>query len=167
MTIAPERPTRARTVHDLPEPDPDWTLHAACIGADFDIFVTGSERSRAAGNRNLRGRALCAGCDVTRDCLLAAVREDDRRSIRGGMSPAERDQWLAGQGIRRPGSLGLPTVTRPTFGAKGPYRTVNVDRMVAMHLGGASDRDIAAELECSRDTVGRRLKTARAQGLIP
>jgi hypothetical protein len=165
VTIAPERPTRPRTVHDLPQPDPDWTTHAACVGADFEAFVIHSDNSRGAGNRNLRARKLCASCDVALDCRLAAVREDDRRSIRGGMSPVERDEWLAEQGVRRrPVSNGGSAIF---VGTRGPYRAIDMDRLIAMHLGGASQQTIWEAFGCAKETVARRLKAARAEGLIP
>ncbi len=165
MTIAPARPTRPHTVHDLPLPDPEWPTHAACHGADFEVFVVHSDLGRASGNRNLRARRMCAGCPVATDCLLAAVREDDRRSIRGGMAPVERDEWLAEQGVRRrPQSNGGNALF---VGSRGPYRPIDMDRLIAMHLGGASQQAMSEALGCVKETVARRLKAARAEGLIP
>lgn len=114
MTTTDDRPTsQARTIRDLPYVEPEWRLHARCIGAPFAWFAVGHKSKARTGN-SLKARALCAACPVVTECRVDACRADDRASIRGGMSVRERDDWLEEQGYRRlrPRELDLAAVAR-------------------------------------------------------
>lgn len=74
-----------------------WEDDAACRrpGVDPDLFAApDSERPESAAARRFRERAarmVCAQCPVWRACLYDAIRTGERHSVRGGLSPRERD----------------------------------------------------------------------------
>lgn len=78
-----------------------WWERAACIGYPIDLFVA---KPGIVGNRaNQRAkdaRAVCAGCDVSEGCLIAALYEGDRWAIRGGLLPNQRAGLAVKYGIR-------------------------------------------------------------------
>lgn len=62
----------------------DWRDHAACIGAEPDIFFP--ER----GESPARAKAFCARCPVRQECLEQALDDDERHGVFGGTTPQER-----------------------------------------------------------------------------
>jgi hypothetical protein len=165
MTITPERPTRPRTVHDLGRPREGWWNTAACKGMDTEAWIVAKEESRGGAGSSHAAMRICRSCPVQRDCLIDAVQSDDRRSIRGAMGVAERDEWLKEQGVhRRPTPYGGNALF---VGSRGPYRAVDMTRLITMHLAGTSQQVMSEALGCAKETVARRLKAARAEGLIP
>ena len=78
-----------------------WWERAACIGYPIDLFVA---KPGIVGNRaNQRAkdaRAVCAGCDVSEGCLIAALYEGDLWAIRGGLLPNQRAGLAVKYGIR-------------------------------------------------------------------
>lgn len=144
MTLAPEHPVLTDTVHDLPTPDPQWRLHAACLGEDVERFIIGTDHSRAAGVRNQAARRLCDSCPVWLDCRIAAAIEDDRRAIRGQMTPIERDEWLATLGIRR-----------------RPPRELDLVKVDRLREAGLSWPAVGVEMDCTPETAQKQW--ARAQ----
>jgi hypothetical protein len=162
MTITPDRPaTRRRTVYDLPIDDSQWWLRGLCRD-DSTAWQINDPHAAELTAPNRYAVRICRACPVRLDCLHAAARENDGHAVRGGMTPADRNAWLAEQGIPKSGKpqrkLGL--------GPRGPYRELDDDRLLSLHRAGVSQREIADELGCSKDTVCRRLAAARIQGLI-
>lgn len=86
----------------LPALLPDnWRDRAACLGIDPELFAPiGQAGTKAYEYASAPARAVCADCEVTRECLLDALRHDDRTTIRGGLDPAERRrQYGAGKAV--------------------------------------------------------------------
>ena len=75
-----------------------WRERAACRGCDSDLFFVASR-----GNYR-DGKAVCATCTVTEDCLNWALTNRVTCGLYGGLSPAERSR------VRRrpPRPLGSP-----------------------------------------------------------
>lgn len=64
-----------------------WRTHAACLGADGDVFFI--EGSRGRGGYKA-AKAICAECYVTADCLDYALQHRLEEGVWGGLSPRER-----------------------------------------------------------------------------
>ncbi|MFM9371878.1 WhiB family transcriptional regulator [Streptomyces sp. Da 82-17] len=72
--------------------DQSWHAHAACRPADdhevdLDLFFPEPDEM----DRIHRAKSLCAACPVRRTCLDAALENNDREGIRGGMTEEERE----------------------------------------------------------------------------
>ena len=67
----------------------DWRDDANCFGAPLDYFFD-SEEHTLNGANTLPGRTLCAQCPVARECLLDALRANERMGMRGGYLAHER-----------------------------------------------------------------------------
>ncbi|MFE5329423.1 WhiB family transcriptional regulator [Embleya sp. NPDC056575] len=75
-----------------------WQIDAACRGSDPELFV--DDVAYGSGNvaypadvrpaRVRQALAICARCPVRRECLADARAADDRWTIRGGETVAER-----------------------------------------------------------------------------
>jgi len=63
---------------------PFWTTHAACRGADPDLFFP------KRGGRVTRAKQICAGCEVRTQCLAMALAGDERHGIWGGLGEEDR-----------------------------------------------------------------------------
>lgn len=61
-----------------------WRLHAACIGADPEIFFP------TVGKSVKPAKNICARCPVTEQCLTAAVTRRERFGVWGGQSEQDR-----------------------------------------------------------------------------
>jgi WhiB family redox-sensing transcriptional regulator len=69
---------------------------AACKDADLALFFPESKKRGGASDYRA-ARVICAACPVREACLEAAMLEESkhqgwRAGMRGGMSPAQRDQ---------------------------------------------------------------------------
>ena len=85
---------------ELVDTDDRFREHAACKGADKDIFFPeGSPRAAFK-----RAAAICTGCQVRRDCLRFALNNQIMYGVWGGLSPKER----AKKGEEVLASLGQP-----------------------------------------------------------
>lgn len=62
----------------------EWQERAACRGTDPEIFHPEKGGSPAAAQR------ICARCDVREECLLYALKHDERFGIWGGLSENDR-----------------------------------------------------------------------------
>lgn len=87
-------------------PASDWQNHAACRDANPDLFAYDPSTDPPANAE--AAKTICAGCPVTDDCLSFALstfpRREDRTSIYGGRTPAERRQLEHVDRRRRDGS---------------------------------------------------------------
>lgn len=70
-----------------PEP---WTQDALCAQTDPDAFFP------EKGGSTRDAKTICRECDVTEDCLLYALRNDERFGIWGGLSERERRKLKRG-----------------------------------------------------------------------
>lgn len=79
--------TVQRTVQDfwntITRPEP-WVQEALCAEVDADVFFPDRGESVAAA------KAICARCDVARECLEYALRTNQTQGVYGGMSPTQR-----------------------------------------------------------------------------
>ena len=67
----------------------DWRLLPACLSADPDLFFPISESGRSA-EQFATAKAICARCQVRRDCLTFALATGPIHGIWGGTSEQER-----------------------------------------------------------------------------
>jgi WhiB family transcriptional regulator, redox-sensing transcriptional regulator len=77
----------------------DWQRWARCRGPEAVLFFppTASESSHQRAAREFRAKAICARCDVRRECLDEALRIREPHGIWGGHTEAERRAMLARQ----------------------------------------------------------------------
>lgn len=73
----------------------NWRAKALCAQVDPEIFFPNKGASTKDAKR------VCAGCEVTRECLEDALAHDDRFGVRGGLSERERRRITVGR-PRRP-----------------------------------------------------------------
>ena len=75
----------------LPAHD-DWQSQAACRGRSAAIFFPPPhfERKAAKVERETRAKAICAACEVRKECLSYAMRIHEAHGIWGGLSESER-----------------------------------------------------------------------------
>lgn len=66
----------------------NWRDRAACLDMDSNIFV--GERATPGGWSYAPALAVCAGCDVTEECLEFAVSSNITVGVWGGLTPNER-----------------------------------------------------------------------------
>ena len=66
-----------------------WRILAACQFADPDLFFPISSSGPALA-QVAQAKAICAGCQVQRECLAFAVRTHQVHGVWGGLSEKER-----------------------------------------------------------------------------
>ena len=66
-----------------------WTLSAACLNADPELFFPDLFGAIGA-HRTLQAKRFCAGCPVRAKCLEWAIGSGEAYGIWGGMTPDER-----------------------------------------------------------------------------
>lgn len=76
----------------LDDTDHDWTLRAACRGANPDLFFIDQGQSANPAKK------VCARCPVSHACLDYAMRNDIRHGVWGGHGEKERKRL---RGLRR------------------------------------------------------------------
>ncbi|MDQ3312587.1 MAG: WhiB family transcriptional regulator [Actinomycetota bacterium] len=69
-----------------------WKDVAACRGVNGrDFFAPAQgERRRERREREARAKDVCRGCAVRGECLEAAIANDERYGVWGGLTDAER-----------------------------------------------------------------------------
>jgi WhiB family redox-sensing transcriptional regulator len=86
-------------VRRLPAPrqgDWDWQVNAACRGTDTSNFYhPENERGPSRVKREMRAKAVCAGCPVIENCLRWALDTREPYGVWGGLSPEDRESLLA------------------------------------------------------------------------
>ncbi len=78
-----------RRLTGLLVPEDQWRSLAACRSADPELFfpVSSSDRSMT---QVAEAKAICAGCQVRRECLAFAFRTNQAHGVWGGLSEQER-----------------------------------------------------------------------------
>ena len=73
-----------------------WHLNAHCRGPESVLFFppTLPERREERELREARAKAICARCEVQRECLDFAMRVREPHGIWGGCTEAERRRQL-------------------------------------------------------------------------
>lgn len=80
---------RAVEAADLDRPvDPKWEERALCGQTDPEAFFP------EKGGSTREAKRICSRCEVRADCLTAALLDDERFGIRGGLSERERRKLL-------------------------------------------------------------------------
>ncbi len=69
----------------------NWRSAGACLTADPDLFFPISSAGLSAG-QVARAKAICAGCEVRRECLQFALAHEPAYGIWGGMTPEDRQR---------------------------------------------------------------------------
>ncbi|WTX01183.1 WhiB family transcriptional regulator (plasmid) [Streptomycetaceae bacterium NBC_01309] len=71
-----------------------WQDDAACLQVGPDLFTAPDDEknSTAKSTRERWAKQVCAGCPVRALCLEDAIASGDRWSVRGGLTPEEREQ---------------------------------------------------------------------------
>jgi WhiB family redox-sensing transcriptional regulator len=67
----------------------NWMSSAACHSADPELFFPVSDFGRSQ-DQVAQAKAVCAGCQVRRECLSFALRTRQAHGIWGGMTEQER-----------------------------------------------------------------------------
>jgi WhiB family redox-sensing transcriptional regulator len=67
----------------------DWWRLAACREADPELFFPVTAQGPAQ-DEIAQAKALCAGCQVRRECLQFALATSQRHGVWGGTTEAER-----------------------------------------------------------------------------
>ena len=65
-----------------------WRQHAACRGADPDIFYPSSDEEAE------EAKAICATCPVRQACLEYALANRERDGVWGGATERERRRLI-------------------------------------------------------------------------
>lgn len=80
------------TTSTTPALDPDWVERAGCQGMDVDIFYSHEDKhGRVRNNPDARfAKRVCGLCPVRLECLITALRDDEKYGIWGGLDHAER-----------------------------------------------------------------------------
>ncbi|HWM95572.1 MAG TPA: WhiB family transcriptional regulator [Streptosporangiaceae bacterium] len=70
-------------------PEGQWRSFAACRSADPDLFFPVSSSGQSLA-QVAKAKAICAGCQVRRECLAFALRTHQAHGVWGGLSEQER-----------------------------------------------------------------------------
>ncbi len=97
----------------------DWWSRAACAGADPELFFPISH-SGPAVRQVTRAKAVCARCDIQRECLRYALDAGSIQGVWGGMTEEERRRL-----VRRQRRTGVPA---PSGSPRGPVRVPEAAR---------------------------------------
>ena len=81
-----------------------WWSRAACATADPELFFPISY-SGPAVRQVMRAKAVCARCEIQRDCLRYALDAGSIQGVWGGMTEEERRRLL-----RRNRRAGVPSL---------------------------------------------------------
>ena len=81
----------SRNIPLLPR-GPDWMAHAACQGADPELFFPFA-RNGGAVEQITSAKAVCGRCEVGQHCLSYAL-ETMPHGIWGGLNEVERRELL-------------------------------------------------------------------------
>ena len=81
---AVEEPTTASPWTSLSMADDEWRLDALCAETDPEAFFP------EKGGSTREAKRVCTGCSVRAECLEAALTNDERFGIWGGLSERER-----------------------------------------------------------------------------
>jgi WhiB family transcriptional regulator, redox-sensing transcriptional regulator len=94
-----------------------WRSLAACRSADPDLFFRISSSGPSIA-QVAQAKAICAGCQVRRECLAFALRTHQVHGVWGGLSEQERyplrSPVLAG--VKRSQATEVDTVHAPDLG---------------------------------------------------
>jgi WhiB family redox-sensing transcriptional regulator len=73
-----------------------WQFDAACRGEDSALFFAPGyfERREEKAAREVRAKAICAGCPVRETCLEFALGIRESHGVWGGLNEQERRQVL-------------------------------------------------------------------------
>lgn len=71
--------------------DHEWLKDAACVGEDPELWFADEHSRNAEVEKAVR---ICNGCPVAGQCLTDTP-PDDKFSIRGGLTPAQRTRRAA------------------------------------------------------------------------
>ncbi|HEX9682272.1 MAG TPA: WhiB family transcriptional regulator [Acidimicrobiales bacterium] len=74
----------------------DWQARGACRGPQADVFFppVATERRSEKAERERQAKAICAGCEVRKECLDFALEIREQHGIWGGLNEAERKALL-------------------------------------------------------------------------
>jgi WhiB family transcriptional regulator, redox-sensing transcriptional regulator len=82
-----------------------WWSRAACVTADPELFFPISH-SGPALRQVMQAKAVCARCDIQRECLRYALDAGSIQGVWGGMTEEERKRLL-----RRQRRTGVPALS--------------------------------------------------------
>ena len=100
----------------------DWRLRAACRFTDPDLFFPISDSGKGL-EQTAKAKAVCAGCEVRRECLAFAVRARERHGIWGGMTEQERHSAEQKDQLKKATTAGDTPCTQDTeIPDRGPVK---------------------------------------------
>lgn len=77
--------------------DLTWQERAACREVDAELFFTGNDGKHSRKKQVKEAKAVCHRCPVKTECLVWALRTQQRYGVLGGMSESERKALLRKQ----------------------------------------------------------------------
>jgi WhiB family transcriptional regulator, redox-sensing transcriptional regulator len=79
----------------------EWQAYAACLGMDLDVFYSsGSPGTRRTPDLLREAEAVCAGCEVRRECLEYGYAVSEGYGIWGGLTERQRKKIESGTGAK-------------------------------------------------------------------
>ena len=141
---------------------PDWTIDAACVGYDPEIFFDLSDKERTGryNNRRVRkAKEICHTCPVIKDCLIENLRVP--YGVFGGTTPIERWRLL--------GRHGHPSSSKPAFLSSGQRSTKSPEKpahrkSAASSLTNLRNRNGYYLNDHSERRISRPASTGRVNG---
>ena len=94
----------------------DWWRSAACQEADPELFFPVAPQGPGAGEI-ARAKAVCAGCQVRRECLQYALATRQLHGVWGGTTEDERRLHVRRENER--GQEGRSAMARPARAGRG------------------------------------------------
>lgn len=70
-----------------------WMAKSLCVQTDPEAFFP------EKGGSTREAKAICASCEVRRECLEYAIANDERYGIWGGLSDRERRRYKRDEGL--------------------------------------------------------------------
>ncbi|MGN9836628.1 WhiB family transcriptional regulator [Nonomuraea sp. H19] len=80
----------------MPSQDIGWLRKGACRSSDPDLFFPPAPSPL----QEARAKAVCAGCQVMKECRAYALRAGEAEGIWGGLTPEERRRARFPEGWR-------------------------------------------------------------------
>jgi WhiB family redox-sensing transcriptional regulator len=68
----------------------EWTEHAACAGANVDLFFPQKRPTVRPSRQVLESKRICAACPVRPQCLEYALERPEPEGTWGGLTEWER-----------------------------------------------------------------------------
>lgn len=72
----------------------DWFDKAACKDYPSEIFYADGEDKDEDAKREAMAKVICKKCPVAAECLMHAIRKDEKYGVWGSFAPKERKNLI-------------------------------------------------------------------------